>query len=95
MSKELVETVPYLPEGRGFDFQLGHWDLSMTILPAALCPWGRLRLFTEIITMGISWGKGGRCVGLITFSTSCADCLEILGVSTSCSPQDLSRPVMR
>jgi len=29
-SKELVEALRYLPEGRGFDFQLGHWDFSLT-----------------------------------------------------------------
>jgi hypothetical protein len=39
-------------------------------------------------------GKNGRCVGLTTLSPSCADCLEILGASTSWSPKGLSRPVM-
>jgi hypothetical protein len=28
-------------------------------------------------TRNISWGKGGRCVGLATLPPSCADCLEI------------------
>ena len=37
-------------------------------------------------------GKGGRCVGLTT-SFLCADCLKILGASTSWSPEGLSRPV--
>jgi hypothetical protein len=36
-------------------------------------------------------GKGGRCVGLTTLRPSCADCLEILGASTSWSPKGLSR----
>ena len=31
-------------------------------------------------------GKGGQCVGLTTLSPSCADCLEILGASTSSRP---------
>jgi hypothetical protein len=31
-------------------------------------------------------GKDGRCVGLTTLPTSCADCLEILGASTSSKP---------
>ena len=28
-------------------------------------------------TRNISWGKGGRCVGLTTLPPQCADCLEI------------------
>ena len=37
--------------------------------------------------------KGGRCVGLTTYPPSCADCLEILGASTSCSLVGLTRSV--
>jgi hypothetical protein len=37
--------------------------------------------------------KGGRCVVLTTLPPSCADCLEILGASTSWNPQSLCRPV--
>ena len=40
-------------------------------------------------------GKGGRCVGLANLRPSCADYLEILGASTSWSPNGLSRPVER
>jgi len=43
------------------------------ILPAALCPWGRLSLYQEYF-LG---GKGGRCLGLTILPYSCADCLEI------------------
>jgi len=39
-------------------------------------------------------GKGGRCVGLTTLPPSSADCLEILGASTSWKPQGLYRPVL-
>jgi hypothetical protein len=39
-------------------------------------------------------GKDGRCVRLTTLPPSCADCLKILGASTSWNPQGLSRPVM-
>jgi hypothetical protein len=38
-------------------------------------------------------GKGGQCIGLTTLPPSCADCLEILGASTSWSAKGLSRPV--
>jgi hypothetical protein len=37
--------------------------------------------------------KDGRCLGLITLPPLCADCLEILGSSTSWGPKDLFRPV--
>ena len=46
---------------------------------------------TVISMWSISWGKGGRCVGLTTFSHSCAYCLQILRASTSCSPKRLYR----
>jgi len=39
-------------------------------------------------------GKGGRCVGLATLLPFFANCLEILGASTSWRPKGLSRPVM-
>jgi hypothetical protein len=32
---------------------------------------------TEMSTKNISWGKGGRCVGLTTLPPPCADCLMI------------------
>jgi hypothetical protein len=41
---------------------------------------GLTQPITEMITRNISWGwgvKGGRCVGLTTLPSSCADCLEI------------------
>jgi hypothetical protein len=43
---------------------------------------------TEMSARGISWGsKGGRCVGITILTPLCADCLEILGSSTSCPVQ--------
>src|SRR5215510_5311847 len=38
---------------------------------------GLTQPLTEMSTRNISWGKGGRCVGLTTLPASCADCLEI------------------
>jgi hypothetical protein len=36
---------------------------------------------TEMSTRNISWGKGGRCVGLTNLLLSCDDCLEIWGLN--------------
>ena len=38
---------------------------------------GLTQPLTEMSNMNISWVKGGRCVGVTTLPTSCADCLEI------------------
>jgi len=38
---------------------------------------GLTQPLTEMSTSNISWGKGGRGVGLTTLPPSCADCLEI------------------
>jgi hypothetical protein len=40
-------------------------------------------------------GKGGRCEGLTNLPSLYADFVEILGASTSWSPEGLSRPVQR
>jgi hypothetical protein len=40
-------------------------------------------------------GKVGRCLGLTTLPSACPDGLEILGSSTSWSPQGMSRPIVR
>jgi hypothetical protein len=58
-------------------FPMMSFELSLTILPVAVWPWGWLSLLTEMSTKNNSWrGKGGRCVGL-TLPPSFADCLEI------------------
>ena len=49
---------------------------------------------TEISTRGyLLGGKGGRCVRPNNLPHSCAECLEILGVSIPWRPKVLSRPV--
>jgi len=74
---QLVETLRYKPEDRGFDSQ---WCLLKFLIDLAL---GSTQTLTE---MG---GKGGRCVGLTTLPPSCADCLEIRDPQ----PPDPSGPV--
>jgi hypothetical protein len=50
---------------------------------------------TEMSTRDISWGgKGGHCIGVATLPPSYANCLEILGATTSWSPKGLSSPVI-
>jgi len=44
---------------------------------------GSVEPLTEMSTRAGGGGKGGRCVGLTTSPLSCADCLQILGASTS------------
>jgi hypothetical protein len=38
---------------------------------------GSTQPLTEMRTRNVSWGKGGRCIGLTILPLSCADCLEI------------------
>jgi len=61
------------------------------IIPAALWPWGWLSLNRNEYQVSLLVSKCGRCVGLTTFPPSYAGCLELLGVSTSCSLVGLTR----
>ena len=47
------------------------------ILQAALWPWSSLSLWQKWVPGIFPGGKGGRCIGLTTLPTSCAECLKI------------------
>jgi hypothetical protein len=90
--EQLVEALRYKPEGRWFDSRWCHWNFSLT------------QSFRPYYGPGIDsasnrnkypeyflGGKGGHCVELTTLPPSRADCLEMLGASTSWNPQSLYR----
>jgi hypothetical protein len=75
---QLVEAPRYKQEGRGFDFRFGHRGFFISlILPAALCLAVDSASNRNEYQKYFLRGKGGRCVGLTTLQSSCADCLEI------------------
>ena len=73
----------------------GHWNFSsdVILLFAFSCP-GVDTACNRHEYQGISFGgKGDRCVRLIILPFSYADCLKILGASTSWNPRGLPTPV--
>ena len=50
-----------------------HWHYPSSCAMAL----GLTQPLTEMSNRNISWGKGGRCLGLTTLPPSCADCFEI------------------
>ena len=64
------------------------------ILPAAKWAWSRLILQPKIVPEASSEVKGGRCLRLTTFASSCTDCLEILETLNSWTHKRLSSPQM-
>jgi hypothetical protein len=89
VSSDAVEALRYKPAGQGsLEF------FTDFILPASLWPGVDSASNRNEYRWSSLWGKGGRCVGLTTLPPSFADCLELLGTSTSCSPKGLCRPVM-
>jgi hypothetical protein len=82
----------YKPEGRGLDRAIGnfHWlnHSGRNVIFETTQP------LTEMCNARVFPGnKDGRCVRLTSLLPSCADCLEILRLSTSRSHKSLSRPV--
>jgi len=75
-----IETLRYMPEGRGFDSRWYHWNFALTKSfrwhygPGIDSASNRSENQGYLVGGG---GKGGRCVGLTTLPPSYADCLEI------------------
>jgi hypothetical protein len=92
---QLIEVLRYKPEDRWFDCRWGHWDFSLSQSFRLHYGPGVDSASNRDEYQGyVLGGKGGQCVGLTTLPPSCADCLEILGASTSRNPKGLPRPVM-
>jgi hypothetical protein len=74
---QLVEALPYKPEGRGFDSRWCHCDFSFTLSfrphygPGVDSASNRNEYHEYFLG-----GKGGRSVGLINLPHAGADCLE-------------------
>jgi fluoride ion exporter CrcB/FEX len=75
---QLVEALRIKLEGRGFDSQWFHWNFLLTLFfrpnqgPAVDSACNRNEYQEYVLA-----DKGGRCGGLTTLLTYCADCLEI------------------
>jgi hypothetical protein len=66
---QVVEALCYKSEGRGFDF---HWNNPSG---RTLAPEMDLSSNNTEYQQHCMDGKGGRCVGLTTVQSSCANCL--------------------
>jgi len=74
---QLVETLHHKPEGRGFDSRWCHWIFFFIDIFQPHYGPGVESAQNRNEYRNISWGKGGRSLGLTTLPPSCADCLEI------------------
>jgi hypothetical protein len=74
---QLVEALRYKPEGRGFDSRWCHCNFSLTSFRPHCGPGVDSVSNRNEYQEYFLGGKGGRCVGLTTLPSSCADCLDI------------------
>jgi hypothetical protein len=65
------------PEGCRFASWRCHWIFLWYNPSGCTMALGSTQPLTEMSTRNITWGEGGRCVGLTTLLPSCADCLKI------------------
>ena len=73
MVAQLVEALHYKPKGRGFDSRWCHWNISGDTMDLGVDSASNRNEY-QASFLG---GKGGRCLGLTTLPSLCADCLEI------------------
>jgi hypothetical protein len=86
--EQLVEALRYKPEVHGFDVCWRHWAFSMTYsFRSPYDPGVEPSSYTNGYQVYILVSEGG--IGMKTLPTSCADCLKILGASTTWSPGGL------
>jgi hypothetical protein len=71
---------------------MGSLDFSMT-WPFHYCPGVNSASNRNEYLGYLLGGRGSQCLGLTTLLHSSANCLDILGTSTSCSPMGLSRAI--
>jgi hypothetical protein len=76
-SGAVVEALRYKPEGRVTDSRWCQWIFFLHNPCGRTMALGLTQPLTEMSTRNISWGKGGRCIGLTTLPPSCAHCLKI------------------
>ena len=88
---QLVEAMRYNAEGRGFGSRLCHRNFHSYNHSSHIMALWSTQPLTEMSTKSISWGKGGRYVGLTTLPTSCADCHDVWEPQSSWKLQGLYR----
>ena len=89
----MVKALSYKLEGHGVDSLRCHWNFSLTSFRPHFGPGVNLVCNKNEYQEYLLVGKGGRCIGLTTWSPLCADCPEVWQPQPHGNPQGLSRPV--